>query len=47
VDAVPIDIDLMPIVLLNIGTLVVCVLALILPSLLVTRIATAKAIRFS
>lgn len=47
VDAVPIDIDLMPILLLNVGTLVVCVLALILPSMLVTRIAPAKAIRFS
>lgn len=47
VDAVPIDIDLIPILLLNLGTLVVCVLALILPSMLVTRIAPAKAIRFS
>jgi len=46
VDAVPVSLDAGPILLLNAGTLVICVLALILPSLLVTRIAPAKAIRF-
>ncbi len=46
VDAVPVAIDVAPILLLNAGTMVVCVLALLLPSLLVTRIAPAKAIRF-
>lgn len=46
VDAVPVALDPAPILVLNIGTLVVCVLALVLPSLLVTRIAPAKAIRF-
>jgi lipoprotein-releasing system permease protein len=47
VDAVPVAIELWPIVLLNLGTLVVCLVALLLPSTLVTRIAPAKAIRFS
>jgi lipoprotein-releasing system permease protein len=44
---VPVAIELWPIVLLNVGTLVVCLVALLLPSTLVTRIAPAKAIRFS
>ena len=47
VDAVPVDIDPLPILILNIGTLVVCVLALLIPSMLVTRVAPAKAIRFN
>lgn len=47
VDAVPVDIDPLPILILNVGTLVVCVLALLIPSMLVTRIAPAKAIRFN
>jgi len=47
VDRVVVDLDLMPILALNIGTLIVCLLALILPSMLVTRIAPAKAIRFA
>ncbi|HRF79361.1 MAG TPA: ABC transporter permease, partial [Flavobacteriales bacterium] len=47
VDAVPIDLDMMPILWLNLGTMVVCVLALLLPSMLVARIAPSKAIRFA
>jgi lipoprotein-releasing system permease protein len=47
VDVVAIDIDPVSILWLNAGTLVVCVIALLLPSLLVTRIAPAKAIRFT
>ncbi len=47
VDAVPVDLDVLPVVLLNLGTLAVCVLALTLPSLLVARIAPARAIRFA
>lgn len=47
VDAVPVDIDLLPVIWLNIGTMAICVLALVLPSLLVTRIAPARAIRFA
>lgn len=47
VDVVAIDIDPLSILWLNAGTLAVCVIALLLPSLLVTRIAPAKAIRFT
>ncbi|MCB0770491.1 MAG: ABC transporter permease [Flavobacteriales bacterium] len=47
VDAVPVDLAPGPILLLNIGTLVICVLALLIPSMLVSRIAPAKAIRFN
>ncbi|MGB3525163.1 MAG: FtsX-like permease family protein [Flavobacteriales bacterium] len=46
VDQVPVDLSLWPILALNIGVLVVCVLALVLPSMYVSRIAPAKAIRF-
>ena len=44
---VPVDRDLMPVLWLNLGTLLVCVLALIIPSMLVARIAPARAIRFA
>ncbi|HRH37168.1 MAG TPA: ABC transporter permease [Flavobacteriales bacterium] len=47
VDVVAIDIDPLSILWLNLGTMGVCVLALLLPSALVTRIAPAKAIRFA
>ncbi len=46
VDAVPVQLEWMPILLLNVGTMLICVLALLIPSMLVTRIAPAKAIRF-
>jgi lipoprotein-releasing system permease protein len=47
VDRVIVDLELLPILALNAGTLGICVLALIVPSMLVTRIAPAKAIRFA
>ena len=47
VSAVPVDMDLMAILLLNGGTILVCVSALVLPSMLVSRIAPAKAIRYA
>ncbi|CAN5252678.1 ABC transporter permease [soil metagenome] len=47
VKTVPISIDWMKILLLNITTLVLCQLALLLPALIVTRISPVKAIRFS
>lgn len=46
VHAVPVSIDPVPILALNAGVLVVCLAALILPSLLVTRIPPVRAIRF-
>lgn len=46
-DRVVVDIEPLAVLALNAGTLVVCVLALLIPSALVTRIAPAKAIRFA
>jgi lipoprotein-releasing system permease protein len=46
VDSVPVDLSLGPLVLLNAGVMVACVLALVIPSMYVARIAPAKAIRF-
>ena len=43
---VPIQIEWTDMVLLNIGTLVICLLVLIIPSMLVTKISPVKAIRF-
>ncbi|CAN5837818.1 ABC transporter permease [soil metagenome] len=47
VKTVPIAIDWLNVLLLNVATLVVCQLALLLPALIVTRISPVKAIRFS
>lgn len=46
VDVVPVDLSWGAILALNAGTLAVCVLALIIPSAMVSRIAPARAIRF-
>jgi lipoprotein-releasing system permease protein len=46
VDQVPVHIDPLAVLGLNAGTLAVCVAALVLPSMLVSRIAPARAIRF-
>ncbi len=43
---VPIEIDVWHILFLNVGTLLVCVFALIIPSFVITRINPVKAIRF-
>jgi len=43
---VPIQINWTDMILLNIGTLVICLLVLIIPSTLVTKISPVKAIRF-
>ena len=43
---VPIQLNLSDVLLLNLGTLVVCVLVLLIPSMLVTSISPVKAIRF-
>ncbi len=43
---VPIQIDWVDVALLNLGTLAICLLVLIIPSTLVSRISPVKAIRF-
>lgn len=45
-DFVPIQLEFIDVVLLNIGTMVICLLVLIIPSMLVSRILPVKAIRF-
>jgi lipoprotein-releasing system permease protein len=47
VSVVPVELDVMNIILLNVGTLVSCVLMLLLPSFIVSKITPVKAIRFS
>lgn len=43
---VPVELSIADIILLNIGTLVVCLLVLLIPSMLVTRISPVKTISF-
>ncbi|WP_317040921.1 ABC transporter permease [Mucilaginibacter gossypiicola] len=43
---VPVQFDLFDIIALNIGTLIICLLVLIIPSTLVSRISPVKAIQF-
>jgi len=43
---VPIEIHVSDVVLLNIAILIICVVVLVLPSMLVSRISPLKAIRF-
>ncbi|WP_114936475.1 FtsX-like permease family protein [Mucilaginibacter endophyticus] len=43
---VPVEFDSVDIILLNIGTLIICLLVLIIPSTLVSRISPVKAIQF-
>lgn len=47
VKIVPINLQLLPVILLNAGTMVVCTLMLLLPSYLVSRISPLRAVRFS
>jgi lipoprotein-releasing system permease protein len=43
---VPVRFGLWDVLLLNLGTLIICLLVLIVPSMLVSRISPVKAIRF-
>jgi lipoprotein-releasing system permease protein len=47
VSKVPVEIDVFTIVGLNIGTLILCLLMMIIPSFLVSKISPIKAIRFN
>ncbi|MEO9257484.1 MAG: FtsX-like permease family protein [Crocinitomicaceae bacterium] len=46
-NAVPIELDFTQLLLLNLGTLIVCVVSLILPTYFITRISPVKALKFS
>ncbi|CAI8375399.1 MAG: Lipoprotein-releasing system transmembrane protein LolE [Flavobacterium sp. SCGC AAA160-P02] len=47
VSQVPVSIDLLSIIILNIGTLVLCFVMLIIPSVIITKIQPSKSIRFA
>jgi lipoprotein-releasing system permease protein len=47
IQSVPIDLSLFSILLLNFGTLLICLLILLIPSFIISRITPVKAIRFS
>ncbi|MCD4772150.1 MAG: FtsX-like permease family protein, partial [Bacteroidales bacterium] len=47
VSFVPVNLSLLSIIILNAGTFLVCLIMLIIPSLIITRISPVKAIRFS
>ncbi len=46
VSSAPVDINLLHILLLNVGTILICVLVLLIPSYLITKIAPIKALKF-
>lgn len=46
VNVAPVDVNFFYIILLNIGTVSICLLVLLIPSYIITRIAPAKTIRF-
>ncbi|MFZ1562182.1 MAG: FtsX-like permease family protein, partial [Saprospiraceae bacterium] len=45
-DTAPIEINWMALILLNVGTFVVTLITLVLPTMLITRITPVKALRF-
>lgn len=46
VSSAPVDINLLYILLLNVGTILICVLVLLIPSYLITKISPIKALKF-
>lgn len=44
---VPVQLDLLHIILLNLGTMIICISALIIPSMVISRIQPAKSIKFN
>lgn len=46
VNVAPVEINLLHIIVLNIGTIIICLIVLLLPSYIVTKISPAKTIRF-
>ncbi|VXB45259.1 Transmembrane permease [Flavobacterium sp. 9AF] len=46
VSEAPVDINILYIVLINLGTIIICLLILIIPSYIITKITPVKAIRF-
>jgi len=47
VSTIPVDIDVLSLLALNIGTLILCFLMLIIPSYIITKINPSKSIQFS
>lgn len=45
-DTVPVSIDFLPLLYLNIGTIIICYVFLIVPSFIVSKISPVKALRF-
>ena len=43
---IPVSFDIFSILLLNLGTLILCLLMMIIPSIVITKISSIKAIRF-
>lgn len=46
VSTAPVDINLLHILLLNVGTILICIIVLLVPSYLITKISPVKALRF-
>ncbi len=46
VSSAPVDVNLLHILLLNLGTILICVLVLLIPSYLITKISPIKALKF-